>query len=346
MIVLGIESSCDETAAAIIETKNGNTVIRSSIVLSQIPIHRKFGGVVPEVAARKHVENILPVIDRSLVQAKIKMDKIDRIAVTRGPGLITSLMVGVQTAKSLAYIYNKPLVGINHLEGHLLASLLGPAPTAARRKPHTLFPAIGLIASGGHTEIILVKKIGDYKKIGQTLDDAAGECFDKAAKILNLGYPGGPEISKLAKNGNPQSYKLPRPMIDRDNFDFSFSGLKTSILYFVQKNGTPRGKRLNDFCASVESAIIDVLISKTFRAAKEYKAKTIIVGGGVVANKNLRQTLKEKIDKEIPSAHLDLSALDYCGDNAAMIALAGAYAKPPRDGWKNITVDPNLEIGK
>jgi N6-L-threonylcarbamoyladenine synthase len=309
------------------------------VVLSQVKIHRKFGGVVPEVAARKHTENILLVLDQALKSAKVKMTEIDRIAVTRGPGLITSLMVGVETAKNLAYIYNIPVVGVNHLEGHLISSQL-----TAHSSQLLKFPAVGLVVSGGHTELVLVKKIGQYQKIGQTLDDAAGECFDKVAKILDLGYPGGPVISQRAKNGNPSKFDLPSPMLKSNDLNFSFAGLKTSVLYYVQKNGQPRGKALNDFCAAVEEAVVKVLVEKTLRAAKQYKVKTILVGGGVAANQRLRRQMNERIGSELSNVECRMSNVEYCGDNAVIVALAGYYAKPEKEGWKRLVVEPNLEI--
>ncbi len=343
LLILGIETSCDETAAAVIEIRNSRFAVRSDVVLSQVNIHRKFGGVVPEVAARQHLENILPVVDRALSQAKVKIEKVDRIAVTRGPGLITSLMVGVETAKALSYIHGIPLVGINHLEGHILVNQLA---VSSWRLAVSNFPALCLIVSGGHTELVLVKKIGKYQKIGQTLDDAAGECFDKVAKILGLGYPGGPIISTKAKNGNASKFNLPRPMLDRPDFDFSFSGLKTSVLYYIQKNGRPRGKRINDFCASVQQAIIDVLIDKTIRAAQQYKVKTVMMGGGVAANFELRKQLGERLAEDLPNTKYQIPNTKYCSDNAVMIAVAGYYSQAKKDGWQNIKVDPNWEIGE
>ncbi|MFA5076727.1 MAG: tRNA (adenosine(37)-N6)-threonylcarbamoyltransferase complex transferase subunit TsaD [Patescibacteria group bacterium] len=348
MLILGIETSCDETAAAILEAcpersrgvKKSSFKVRSSVVLSQINIHCRFGGVVPEVAARKHLENVLPVVDQALREAKTNWPKIDAIAVTRGPGLITSLMVGVQTAKTLSYIYNKPLIPINHLEAHILANQL------TNFDLNKNLPAISLIVSGGHTELILIKKIGRYQIIGQTLDDAAGECFDKVAKILNIGYPGGPIISQLAKNGHAAKYPLPRPMIDQPNFNFSFSGLKTSVLYFVQKNGRPEKKALNDFCASVEQSIVDVLASKTIAAAKKFKAKSITLGGGVAANPKLREQLGQRIKTVLPNTKYQIPNTEYCTDNAAMIAVAGYYnfKKTSKSSWANVKIDPNLSL--
>ncbi|MFA6534512.1 MAG: tRNA (adenosine(37)-N6)-threonylcarbamoyltransferase complex transferase subunit TsaD [Patescibacteria group bacterium] len=373
LLILGIESSCDETAASVVEFKGGRIVVKSNVVLSQVAIHRKFGGVVPEVAARKHLENILPVIDLALKQAKVKMAKIDKIAVTAGPGLITSLRVGVETARTLSYVYNKPMVGVNHLVGHLLS---GQISNSKNQIVNSKFPVLGLIVSGGHTELVLVKKIGKYQKVGQTLDDAAGECFDKVAKILGLGYPGGPAIAVKARNGRLGRFNLPSPMIKSADLNFSFSGLKTAVLYFVQKQGKPKGQALNDFCATVQNAVVEVLVIKTLRAAKQFKVKEVWLGGGVAANGELRKRLQEGLVKASlisrtggsklritnyarssrsasGSAHgsaderkLRMAEIKYCGDNAVMVALAGYYQKPKKDGWREITVDPNEEIKK
>lgn len=334
MKILGIETSCDETAAAIIEVKNGKFKILSNIVSSQIDIHRKYGGVVPEVAARNHVINIIPVIDQAFDEAKIKPEKIDQIAATTGPGLITALIVGAQAAKTLAYAWKKPIVSINHLKAHLYANWLN--------NKKIKFPAIALIVSGGHTELILLTSKNKFKKIGQTIDDAAGEAFDKVAKLLDIGYPGGPIISKLALDGDPEAYEFPRPMLKDKNFNFSFSGLKTSVLYTVQKL---KAKQINkqtkaNLCASFQQAAVDVLVEKTVRAALTYNAKTIMLSGGVAANQLLRETLQKrtkglKKDFLMPERHL-------CTDNAVMIAVASVFEKPTP--WQKIKVDPNLEI--
>lgn len=332
MIILGIETSCDETAAALIKIKSGKFSILSNIVSSQIEIHKQYGGVVPEVAARNHLINILPVVNQALIDAKIKPQKIDRIAVTTGPGLITSLLVGVETAKNLAYAWQKPIVSVNHLKAHLHANWLNNKPIK--------FPVIALIVSGGHTELILMKNKKSMKKIGQTVDDATGEAFDKVAQLLNIGYPGGPIISAKAKNGNPKAFNFPRPMINSDNFNFSFSGLKTSVLYSTKKLKAISYKLKVDICASFQQAAIDVLVHKTIKAAQKYKAKTIMLSGGVAANKLLRETLKlkaisYKLDFLVPEIHL-------CTDNAAMIAVAAYFEKPMP--WQKLRVDPNLEI--
>jgi N6-L-threonylcarbamoyladenine synthase len=331
MIILGVETSCDETAAALVQTKGSKFKILSNVVSSQIEIHKKYGGVVPEVAARNHVKNILPVIDQALSKAKIKPSQIDKIAVTTGPGLITSLLVGVETAKTLAYSWQKPIYSINHLKAHLYANWL--------ENKTIKFPAISLIVSGGHTELILMTAPNKLKKIGQTLDDAAGEAFDKVAQLLNIGYPGGPIVSKYAKKGNPKAYKFPRPMINSNDFNFSFSGLKTSVLYTTKKLQVTSHK-LQDLCASFQQAVVDVLVAKTIKAALTYGAKTIMLSGGVAANELLRESLRQK------TGNLKLNFLRperyLCTDNATMIAVAVNFTKPT--SWPKLKVDPNLGI--
>ena len=330
--ILAIETSCDETAAAVIKKTAAKAEILSSVVASQIAIHRKYGGVVPEVAARHHAENIIGVIDAALHKANVALKKIDQIAVTAGPGLLTSLLVGVQTGQALGVALNKPVVAVNHLEGHIVSAFAGMTFAQIKKR----LPAVALIASGGHTELLLIKKLGSYRLLGATRDDAAGECFDKVAKLLGLKYPGGPEIAKKAANGNPTAFAAPRPMIDRPGYEFSFSGLKTWALYYQRDHGPLKGKRLNDFCASIEQAIVDVLIKKTTNAATQYKAKSIIIGGGVAANKQLREQLTAATDTPVL-----IPPLSLCSDNAAMIGLAAALA--PRSA-KQITVDPNASL--
>ena len=361
MLILGIETSCDETAASLLEIKGGRIKILSNIVSSQIKIHQKYGGIVPEKAARKHLEMILPVIKQALKKANKKIDSIDCIdciAVTVGPGLITSLLIGVETAKILAYVWQKPIISINHLEGHIYANWLS---TTDNLKSKILnlksisFPFLCLIVSGGHTELILMKDYGKYRKIGQTRDDAAGEAFDKVAKLLNLGYPGGPIISRMAEKGNPKKFDLPRPMINSNDFDFSFSGLKTAVLYLTKKLKSypglaPRsgaGKlQANDLCASFQQAVIDVLTKKTIQAAEKYKVKTILLGGGVAANKKLREQLAKMIKKEIPDSKFILPDPKFCTDNASMIACAGYFHAIKKDftPWWKLRMDPNLEL--
>ncbi|HNY49981.1 MAG TPA: tRNA (adenosine(37)-N6)-threonylcarbamoyltransferase complex transferase subunit TsaD [Smithella sp.] len=308
MIVLGIESSCDETAAAVIN----NGKICSNIIASQIAVHSPYGGVVPEIASRKHMEAIYPVITEALNEADITLRQVEGIAVTCGPGLIGSLLIGLSTAKTLAFALDIPFVGVNHLEGHIAAAFLsGKIPE---------IPFIALVVSGGHTSIYLVKNFDEYQLIGQTRDDAAGEAFDKAAKLLNLGYPGGVVIDRLARNGNPRAVAFPRAM--KDSLDFSFSGLKTSLLTMLKKRGCDfQDSELPDIVASYQEAIVDTLVEKTIRAAEENTVPRIVVCGGVAANSSLRERiLRETAAKQI---ELFIPPTILCTDNAAMIAARG-----------------------
>lgn len=340
MLILGIETSCDETAAAIFRDNK----ILSNFVFSQDKIHAQFGGIVPEVAARKHIEIIIPVIKKVFDEAKLSLNQIDLIAVTSGPGLITSLMIGVDTAKTLAFALKKPLTSINHLEGHIYANWLTINEFPI---PNFQFPILCLIASGGHTELVLMRNHGKYKVVGSTRDDAAGEAFDKVAKLLNIGYPGGPAISKLADLGNSKAFSFPRPMMYESNFDFSFSGLKTDILRLVKKKkGKFSDQDIKNICASFQAAVVDVLISKTINAAKYYKVRTVLLAGGVSANKLLRKKLATEIKKNLPQTQFHFPDLKFCADNAAMIALAGYYHAQRKDftSWDKIKVDPNWKL--
>jgi N6-L-threonylcarbamoyladenine synthase len=308
MLVLGIESSCDETAAAVV---TGGKML-SNVIASQIKDHSKYGGVVPEIASRKHIEAINPVVREALSDAQVTFREIEGIAVTCGPGLIGSLLIGLSTAKALAYALNIPLVGVNHLEGHIAASFL------AEKAPR--FPFVALVVSGGHTNIYLVKNYHHFQLLGQTRDDAAGEAFDKAAKLLNLGYPGGVVIDKLARNGNPQAIAFPRAM--KDSPDFSFSGLKTSLLTILKKRGRNFDKsELPDIVASYQEAIVDVLVEKTIRAAKGHDISQIVVCGGVAANGRLREKFAAGTDAG--KIELFIPPVILCTDNAAMIAAIG-----------------------
>ena len=339
MKILAIESSCDETAASIIHGTKKRRRLLSHIIASQIKTHQRYGGVVPEVAARQHIKSIIGVIDHALRTAKLTPDDLDAIAVSAGPGLITALRVGVQTAKTLSMAWNKKLIRVNHMEGHIYANWHDTTDIP--------LPAIGLVVSGGHTELILVKKHGDYQLIGRTRDDAAGEAFDKVAKILGIGYPGGPKIQRLAERGNPKRFTFPRPMLTHQNFDFSFSGLKTSVLYMVQKQFPGKQIPLADICASFQQAVLDVLVQKTIRAAQNHKVKSVLLAGGVAANKPLRQQLADSVkftfNNKIP---FYLPPLDLCTDNAGMIALAAYYHALKKDfiSWKNLDADPNWEL--
>lgn len=310
MLVLGIETSCDETAAAVV--RDGREIL-SDVVSTQIEIHRRWGGVVPELASRNHVLQVMPVVDEAMEKSGVSLDEIDGIAVTSGPGLIGALLVGVQVGKAIAWAKKKPIVGVNHLEGHLLAIRLGkdaPEP-----------PFLGLVVSGGHTSLYAVEDYGRYRFLGATLDDAAGEAFDKVAKLLGLPYPGGVEIDRLAKEGDPKAIRFPRGMTKRASLDFSFSGLKTAAMYHLQKHGIPEGQALADFCASVQEAIADVLTRKALRAARQAGMRRLVLCGGVAANSRLRALALERgadseIDVHVPEKRL-------CTDNGAMIAVAG-----------------------
>ncbi|MFH1522602.1 MAG: tRNA (adenosine(37)-N6)-threonylcarbamoyltransferase complex transferase subunit TsaD [Patescibacteria group bacterium] len=400
MHILGIETSCDETAAAVINGNRGRVTVLSNIISSQIDIHKKYGGVVPEVAAREHVTQILPVVNEALETAGIKRDSIGRryslpsrmtkgrgginaIAVTVGPGLITSLITGIETAKVLSYVWDIPLIAVNHIEGHIYANFIGvnsnnQAPNSKQypisniQYPKIKFPALIMTVSGGHTILALMKGHGKYKTIGETRDDAAGEAFDKAAQILGLSYPGGPIISEYASKfikKNPQitnlsrtkmrDYKLqitnksqipnnkislPRPMLNSNDFDFSFSGLKTAILYEVQKDKNYK-KHIPEYCCEFQQAVIDVLIHKTIKAAKKYKVKNIMLAGGVAANKELRLQM-EKAVKDLGNVNFYMPELKYTTDNAPMVATAGYFHSIRKDftPWNKIKVDCNFEL--
>ncbi|OYT72358.1 MAG: tRNA (adenosine(37)-N6)-threonylcarbamoyltransferase complex transferase subunit TsaD [Armatimonadetes bacterium JP3_11] len=312
--ILGIETSCDETSAAVLE---GRTV-RSSVVASQAALHAQWGGVVPEAAARQHVERLNPVLQQALDEAGIRLQQIDAVAVTNRPGLVGALVVGLAAAKALAFVLNKPLVGVNHLEGHLYSAFLtepdAPIP----------FPHLALVVSGGHTELILARGHGDYRLLGHTLDDAAGEAFDKTARLLHLGYPGGPEIDRRAQQGNPKAFPFPRARVAE--WHFSFSGLKTAVRREVER--LQQGNALteavkNDLCASFQQAVIDALIEKTMAAVRAASVETLTVVGGVAANSALQRQMRAACDKA--GVNLKIPPPKYCTDNAAMIALAGYF---------------------
>ena len=343
MLILGIESSCDETAASIVEInqKTGKSKTLSNVISTQIAIHQKYGGVIPEVAAREHVLNVLPVVHEALTEAGITSKKIDAIAVTKGPGLVTSLITGTETARTLAYVWDKPLIGVNHIAGHIYSDFL-----EVEQKIN--FPLVVLTVSGGHTNLVLMKSHNHFKIIGETRDDAAGEAYDKGAKMLGLGYPGGPIVSKYAKefanSGQKNNITLPRPMIG-NGLDFSFSGLKTALLYQIQKDKNWEN-RISEYCFAYQEAIIDILSRKAIVAAKKYKAKTIMLSGGVSANAELRTYLAEKVTKELPGMSLVIPKLTYTTDNAAMIALAGYYAlqDSAKTSWQKLKVDVNFGL--
>ncbi len=356
MRILGIESSCDESAVAWLEA--GPTGVRKleHLVASQ-EIHAKYGGVVPEVAAREHTSALPPLLaalaDRIVGKpdGKLLSKKVDLIAATMGPGLITSLKVGLDTGRALAAAWNKPVLGINHIEGHIYANWL---PGAAFEKNYGrsagIFPALVLVVSGGHTEILLMKDHGKFRLLGATRDDAAGEAFDKTAKMMGLGYPGGPALSRLAENGDPRKYDFPKPMIHDPHDEFSFAGLKTAVRYFLRDHQDSLADQafLADTAASVEQAIVDVLVAKTVRAAKQRKVKTVLLAGGVAANRKLRGELAARLAVESPDVRFVEPPLPYCTDNAAMIAAAGYFnskrARP--NGWVGMDADPHWELGR
>lgn len=309
--ILGIESSCDETSCSIV--KNGRIDIGTSIS-TQISIHKNYGGVVPEIASREHVKNITFVIEECLEKAQMKIEDIDAIAITYGPGLIGSLLIGLEAAKTLSFLYNKPLIPVHHIAGHIYANSL---------EKEMKFPLLALVVSGGHTELVLMKDHYKFEKLGGTLDDAIGECYDKVARVLGLEYPGGPKVDKLAHMGKP-TYKLPIPMND-DSYNFSFSGLKSAVIN-LNHNLEQRNEQLNkeDLATSFQNVAITEIINKTRKAIKEENIKTLIVAGGVAANQGLREEVT-KLGKEL-GVDVTIPSMKYCTDNATMIAAAGYYA--------------------
>jgi len=309
--ILGIESSCDETSAAVVE--DGKKLL-SNIVASQISTHSKYGGVGPEVASRMHLESILPVIEEALAKADLNFEDIDGIAVTQGPGLIGSLLVGLASAKSLAFALDKPLLGVNHLEAHI---------SAVHLENNVDFPFIALIASGGHTNLYIVRGYTEFELISKTRDDAAGEAFDKAAKALGLGYPGGVMIDKLSKSGDRKKYKFPIPFNTKKSYDFSFSGIKTSLVYFLKKHEVKNENDLNDICASYQESIVRGLLNKTFNAANEFHIERVVLCGGVACNSRIRELGAEFGEKN--NIKLFYPSPSLCTDNAAMIATLGYY---------------------
>ena len=331
--ILGIESSCDETAAAVV--KNGREVL-SNIISSQVPIHRKFGGVVPEIASRKHIENVLPVIDEALQQAEVDIKEIDGIAVTYGPGLVGALLVGLSAGKALAFALDKPLLGVNHLEGHVFANFL----VDEELEP----PFMALVVSGGHTALMKVKDYNNFELLGQTRDDAAGEAFDKIARVMGLQYPGGPEIELLAKGGNPTAIDFPRALLDK-SYDFSFSGLKSSVINYLHTE-KQSGREVNraDVAASFQAAIIDVLVKKSVHAMEASGLKKIVLAGGVSANKTLQAELGAAV--EAIGVKLVHPKPVLCTDNAVMIACRGYYKFLNNEfSSMDLNADPALKLG-
>ena len=333
--ILAIESSCDETAAAVV--KNGREVM-SNVISSQIALHTLYGGVVPEIASRKHIEKINQVIEEALKEADITLEQIDAIGVTYGPGLVGALLVGVAEAKAMAFAANKPLVGVHHIEGHISANYI----ENKQLEP----PYICLVVSGGHTHLVVVNDYGDYEVIGRTRDDAAGEAFDKVARAIGLGYPGGPKIDKLSKEGNPQAIKFPRAQVEGAPFDFSFSGLKSAVLNHINMCQM-KGLEINeaDIAASFQSSVVDALLDRAMMACKEYKMNKLAIAGGVASNSAIRTAFEEKCKKDnIEFYH---PSPIYCTDNAAMIGVAAyyEYINGTRHGW-DLNAVPNLKLGE
>jgi N6-L-threonylcarbamoyladenine synthase len=315
MLVLGIESSCDETGVALVEATGGAVpVLRADALHSQIDMHQAYGGVVPELASRDHIRRVLPLAERVLFQAGATLDQIDVVAYTRGPGLAGALLVGAGVACALGAALDKPVLGMHHLEGHLLSPFLGADPPE--------FPFVALLVSGGHTQLMRVDGVGRYELLGETIDDAAGEAFDKSAKLMGLGYPGGPALSRLAQQGDPQAFKLPRPLLHSGDLDFSFAGLKTAVLTQAKKLGPELEARKADLAASTQAAIVDVLVKKSMAALERSGLRRIVVAGGVGANKLLRAELDAACARRGVRVHYP--ELQFCSDNGAMIAMAAA----------------------
>ena len=397
--ILAIESSCDETAVSVLKYAKNTPIILSNEVSSQVKLHAKWGGVVPNLAAREHVKNIDHILKNALGEAGIKPMDIDAIAVTNGPGLIPALLVGTNYAKTLSYLWNKPLIGIHHIEGHIYSNLIGISndqfqisnenadrnskksiPSIIKNSKFKIqnssikFPILCLVVSGGHTQLVFMKDHFDYEIIGQTVDDAVGEAFDKVARILGIGYPGGPAVAKAAtefKISNLKfQIKFPRPMMNKKNYNFSFSGLKTAVLYETKKhpelmspvksskagakqfNG-PSKKYISNICHEFQQACVDVLISKTIKAAQQYSPKTIMLAGGVSANKELRKQLEQAMSENLPETEYQIPDIFLTGDNAAMIAAAGAFRWQSMSeseknkafgNWKSLQPNANLKM--
>jgi len=314
MLILAIETSCDDTGAAVL--LNGREIL-SNVVSSQVSVHQKYGGVVPELASRKHIESIVPIVTEALETAKVTLKEIDGIAVTQGPGLVGSLLVGLSFAKSIAFARGLPFIGVNHIEAHLSAIFLEGNPPK--------FPFIGLVVSGGHTSLFCVDGFGKYKRLGQTRDDAAGEAFDKVAKLLGLGYPGGPIIDELSKTGDPKAIRFPRPVLSKNSLDFSFSGLKTAVVNYVKAHPEPPGgypeNIIKDIVSSFQEAVVEVLLKKTLQAAQHHGLKRIVLSGGVAANQRLRERMKEEALQQKLKVYLPSPS--FCTDNAAMVGVVG-----------------------
>ena len=347
MLILGIETSCDETGAAVIEGNEQTKKVKllSNVVASSLSLHSKTGGIIPENAAREQVRLIIPVIKDALERAgirfptsELRIPNIDAIALTYGPGLVGSLLIGTETAKTLSYVWNKPIIPVNHLIGHIYANFVSEISNSAVPQ----FPAIGLIVSGGHTDLILMTGHGRLRWLGGTRDDAAGEALDKIGRLLGLPYPGGPHIEEAAKNGNPNKHKFPSPLIGSADFDFSFSGLKTAVFREVATMKQLNNGTIADISASAQKAVVDVLVHKTLKAARQYSAKSILLGGGVAANNKLREQFELSIvNGQMSNVKLFAPQKFLCTDNAVMIA-AAAFFNNQTEPWQKIDANPNL----
>ncbi|HMK14772.1 MAG TPA: tRNA (adenosine(37)-N6)-threonylcarbamoyltransferase complex transferase subunit TsaD [Burkholderiales bacterium] len=334
MRVLGIETSCDETGVALYDSERG---LLAHALYSQAALHSQYGGVVPELASRDHIRRVLPLIRQVLAESGLGLNGLDAIAYTRGPGLVGALLVGASIASALGYALNKPALGIHHLEGHLLSPLL--------TEPELKFPFVALLVSGGHTQLMQVSNVGEYVLLGETVDDAAGEAFDKTAKLLGLGYPGGAALAKLAQLGDSRRFKLPRPMLHSGDLDFSFSGLKTAVLTLIQREPLNEHSRA-DFAAAIEAAIVEVLIAKSLAALEQSGLRQLVVAGGVGANRKLRDELTQHAERE--GIRVFYPELEFCTDNGAMIAFAGAMrlqqAGVKDSGLKDFSVKPRWDL--
>ena len=381
MSILAIETSCDETAAAVVE-KSGNSVrVLSNIVSSQIALHAPFGGVVPNLAAREHTKNITPVVESALQEARVSVDDIEAVAVTAGPGLAPALQIGVTAAKSLAYLWQKPLLPIHHIEGHIYANFINKQPTTHNRQPsqkqaryplsvvssasESAFPLLALVVSGGHTELVLMRDHFTYEILGETEDDAVGEAFDKVAKMLGLPYPGGPEIARRADAfrksiafslHSSATFSFPRPMKESGDYRFSFSGLKTAVLYFLKKHASQKQEEtfIHTVCYEFQEAALDVLLEKTRRTLTEHRPKTAIIAGGVSANTELRRRMSEMVAQEFPETQFLMPPFKYSLDNAAMIGAAALFRwehlesdrkRLALTSWRTLVANPAMPLG-
>lgn len=382
MRILSIETSCDETAAAIIVMRDGTPILLANVVSSQADMHAKFGGVVPQLAARMHIENITPVLAATLAEAKLVKDDIDLIAVTEGPGLIPALLIGVSAAKTLSLLWKKPLIGIHHIEGHIYANFIKQKNIENRISnidtdknpvrsdstfniPYSTFPLIALVVSGGHTQLVLMREHFQYEILGETEDDAVGEAFDKVARMLGLPYPGGPVVARKADafrdnnnqepKSNNQKFEFPRPMINSGNYNFSFSGLKTSVLYFLKKNEDRMKDEtfIDEVCHEFQEAVVDVLVEKSKQAIEEFQPKTFVIAGGVSANVRLRNQLRTMIVEEFPDTTFSMPEFTHSLDNAAMIGAAAAFRYERmseerkaalNENWKTLEASASLTL--